>query len=80
MDSLPVYTHKVRVIHLDESPEVEGYNDGLFVGQELFGFDMAYIDGPISVMIPTEADPLRSSALFKGEYEIIEEYTKLVAE
>lgn len=79
MGNLPVATHKVRVVHLDDSPEVDGYNDGLFVGQELFGYDLS-ITGSISVAIPTETDPFRTSALFKGEYEIIEEYTELVTE
>lgn len=79
MGNLPVATHKVRVTHLNDSAAFENYNEGLFVGQELFGYDLA-TSGSISVAIPTETDPFRTSALFKGEYDIIEEYTELVAE
>lgn len=78
MGNLPVATHKVRVIHLDDSPEVDGYNEGLFVGQELLAYDLSNA-GSIAVVVVI-ADGWRESALFKGEYEIIEEYTQLVTE
>lgn len=64
---------KVRVVFLIDSENHEDYNEGLSVGQELYAYDKS-ITGSIGVMIPTELEPERVSALFKGEYEIIEEY------
>ena len=67
-------THKVRVIHLEDSDTLDDYNEGLHVGDELYAFDYSKYTGSISVMIPSETNPDQESALFKGEYEVIKEY------
>ena len=66
---------KVRVIFLNQDIDLDDYNEGLSLGQELYAYDKS-ITGSISVLIPTELEPDRESALFKGEYEILEYFVK----